>query len=477
MHSLPLALHDALHRAGLAVSGARLVAAVSGGADSVAMLRALADAAPALGLVLSVAHLNHGIRPEAAGDAEFVQDLCTRLGLEVELGQADVPAAARAAHRSVEMQARAMRHAFLRQAACRHRADAVLTAHTLDDQAETLLLNLCRGAGPAALGGIPPDTVIQGMRMVRPLLAVPRRTVEDYLRGVGQSWREDATNQDPVYRRNAVRLRILPLLKETLNPLAATAIAHAAAILRDDNDLLDTLAAAERTALQAVNGAAADTLPLAPLRRLHPALRRRLLAGWLRERGIPPERLRFDWIERLDALAHADAGGGRIRLAAGLEVRHEYDRMRCVAASAAASASATPATAETTLAIPGITALPGFGCRVEADFDKGYRREPAAPPGTIPAEVHLRYDPEEKPPVITVRSRKPGDRLAMLGADGTRKVQDILTDARIPAARRDRIPLFCINGEVAWIPGCRPARYLAVPSSDAPSLRLRVFRT
>jgi len=471
---LPLlhALHDTLDRAGLASPGTRLVAAVSGGADSVAMLHALAASAPGLGLALSVAHLNHGIRSEAGDDAAFVQDLCNRLGLELDIGQANVPSAARAAHRSIEMQARTMRYAFFQRTACRHRADAVLTAHTLDDQAETLLLNLCRGAGPAALGGIPPDTVIKGMRMVRPLLNVSRRAVEAYLRAAGQPWCEDATNQDTVYRRNAVRLRVLPLLKETLNPRAPAALAHAATILRDDNDLLDTLAATGHTALHALDGDAVDTLPLARFRLSHPALRRRILALWLRELGIPPERLRFDWLERLDALARTDAGGGCIRLTAGLEIRHEYSLLRCVSASAVAM----PAIGETVLAIPGITPLPAFSCCVEAGFDNGYVREPAAPPGTIPAQVHLRCDQDGKPYVMSVRPRKPGDRIAMLGADGTRKVQDILTDARIPAGQRDHIPIFCVNGEIAWIPGCRPARQLAVPSPDAPSLRLRVFR-
>jgi tRNA(Ile)-lysidine synthase len=463
-------LADALGLAGLSAPGTRLVAAVSGGADSVAMLRALAAAAPVLGLKLSAAHLDHGIRPEAGADAAFVQDLCHRLGLELDLEQADVPAAARAAHRSLEMQARAMRYAFFKRAARRVSADSVLTAHTLDDQAETLLLNLCRGAGPSALGGIPPDSVIMGVRVVRPLLDVPRRAIEDYLHRVGQSWREDATNRDTAYRRNAVRHRILPLLGETLNPRAPAALARAATLLRDDNALLDTLAAAAFTRLRQATGATGEALPLAPFRALHPALRRRLLAQWLREAGVAPERLRFDWIERMDTLARDDAGGGRIRLAAGLEIWHEYDRLRYRPAAAV-----TPAASETVLAIPGITALPAFGCHADVRLDRGFSREPAAPPGTIPAQVHLRHDPGSSPCVLSVRTRKPGDRIEMLGMEGARKVQDILTDAKIPAPLRDRIPVFCINGAVAWIPGCRPASHLAVPASGAPSLCLRVF--
>jgi tRNA(Ile)-lysidine synthase len=463
-------LADALDLAGLSAPGTRLVAAVSGGADSVAMLRALAAAAPVLGLEFSVAHLDHGIRPEAGADADFVQDLCNRIGLDLDREQVDVPTAARAAHRSLEMQARTMRYAFFKRVSRRRHADAVLTAHTLDDQAETLLLNLCRGAGPAALGGIPPDSVILGVRVVRPLLNVSRRAIEDYLHAAGQPWREDATNRDTSYRRNAVRHRVLPLLGETLNPRVPAALARAATLLRDDNALLDTLATAAFTRLRQTTGATGDALPLAPFRALHPALRRRLLAQWLREAGVAPERLRFDWIERLDTLARDDAGGGRIRLAAGLEIWHEYDRLRCRPAAAV-----TPAASETVLAIPGITPLPAFGCHADVRVDKGFSREPSAPPGTIPAQVHLRHDPGSEPFILSVRTWEPGDRIGMLGMEGTRKVQDILTDAKIPAPQRDRIPVFCVNGAVAWIPGCRPARHLAVPDPGAPSLCLRVF--
>lgn len=459
---------DALEHAGLSAPGTTLVVAVSGGADSVAMLHALATIAPAPGFNLSVAHLNHRIRPEAGQDADFVRDLCQQLGLELDEEQADVPAAALAAHRSIEMQARTLRYAFFQRTAQRRQADAVLTAHTLNDQAETLLLNLCRGAGPAALGGIPPDTVIKRVRFVRPLLNVSRHAVEDYLRVTGQTWCEDVTNQDTAYRRNAVRHRVLPMLQENLNPSVTSALSRAAALLHDDNALLDTLASNEYTRLHQANLTTGNTLPLAPLRALPPALRRRLLVQWLRSAGSAPERLRFDWIERLDALAHLEQGGGCIQLAEGLVVWHEYDHLRCV--STTATAVSIPG--ETVIALPGTTPLPEFECHAETRFSKGFSYEPTQRPGTIPAQVQLQYTPGH---TLSVRARRPGDRIEMLGMSGTRKVQDILTDAKIPAHMRNRIPVFCIDGTVAWIPGCRPARQWAVVAPGASSLHLRVF--
>lgn len=459
-------LHSALDAASLTAPGTVLVAAVSGGADSVAMLHALAPLAKALDLRLFAAHLNHGIRTAAGEDADFVQALCSSLSVELTTGYADVPQAARTEHRSIEMQAREMRYAFFRQVAKERGAAAVLTAHTLDDQSETLLLNLCRGTGPAALGGIPPDTCIKGVRIVRPLLQVSRRDIETYLQAAGQPWREDASNRDLAYRRNTVRHRVLPLLQETLNPHAAAALARAAGLLRTDNALLDALASAERPTLHP--DGAADRLLLAPFRRLHPALRHRLLAQWLREAGVQPERIRFDIIERIDALAQ-DPGGGRcIRISPALSIRHEYDQLR-----RAAPDTTDDSGGSVTLALPGVTLLPAFGCRVDTSIDTGFSREPASLPGTLPAQVHLRYSPTA-PFTIAVRPRLPGDRLEMTGMEGARKVKDILIDAKIPAARRRRIPVFTINGEVAWIPGCRPSRHWAVPAPDAPSLLLRV---
>ncbi len=457
----------AMDQAGLAAPGTVLLAAVSGGADSVAMLCALATIAEERSLTLVAAHLHHGIRPEADGDASFVQVLCNRLAINLHVEHVDVPAAAHSAHRSIEMQAREMRYDFLRRTAHTTGANAILTAHTRDDQAETLLLNLCRGAGPAALGGIPPDSATKGCRLVRPLLYITRCDIEVYLKTIGQDWCEDASNRDIAYRRNAVRHRILPLLQDLLNPQATQAIARAADLLYADHQLLDELTAAQRPSVNPDD--ASDILWLEPFRPLPLALRRRLLTVWLRDAG-QPQQVRFDLIERLDALARQPEGGGCIRVSPTLEIRHEYDRLRrAIALPAPDAAVFTPVE----LTIPGITPLPAFDCRIKIQVTTGFTREPSTVPGTYPAQVHIRYD-AARPPCIRVRARQAGDRIAMIGMEGERKVQDILTDAKIPAAQRDRIPVFIIGDEVIWIPGCRPSRHWAVEGPGAPSLHLRV---
>src|ERR1700757_3500805 len=193
--------------------GMRVAVAVSGGADSVALLRRLMEAAPEIGLVLSVAHVHHGIRgAEADADAEFVSSLAAVHGLVLRRGDVDTPSAARDNRETIEEAARNLRYAWFRELLEQGEVDAVATAHTLDDQAETVLHKLLRGAWTEGLGGIHP--VIQCARgaILRPSLGTRRAEIEAWLLAIGQVWREDATNADTSFTRNRIRHELLPVL-------------------------------------------------------------------------------------------------------------------------------------------------------------------------------------------------------------------------------------------------------------------------
>jgi tRNA(Ile)-lysidine synthase len=205
-------------------AGALAVAAVSGGADSVGLLLALWE----LGLRPVVAHLDHGLRAESAGDAEFVRDLAGRLGLTCDIQRRDVEAYRRERRLSLEAAAREVRHAFLCDVAERHGAGAIFLAHTADDQVETFLLRLIRGAGVAGLSGMRP----KDGPLCRPMLGIWRANVEAYLRQRGQTWREDASNRDRRFLRNRVRHELLPLL-ESMNPGIRKVLLREAEALND----------------------------------------------------------------------------------------------------------------------------------------------------------------------------------------------------------------------------------------------------
>src|SRR4051812_32288001 len=220
-------------------AGDRVGMAVSGGADSVALLRVLLELRSELGIVLSVVHFHHGIRgAEADADEEFVRQLAGEHGLGdalfVEHG--DAPAHAKAGKQSLETAARELRHRFFAQLVAERKLDKIATAHTLNDQAETVLMRLVRGAGTRGLAGIYPEQTEQAI--VRPLLRVHRQEVEEYLRSLGQEWREDASNQDRQHMRNRVRHELVPAMQR-LNPGVLESLGRLADIARDEEAYWD----------------------------------------------------------------------------------------------------------------------------------------------------------------------------------------------------------------------------------------------
>lgn len=294
----------------LLAPGQRVVVAVSGGADSVALLLALKEAAGRLRLRLDAAHFDHGLRGAAsAADAAFVAALCRRLGVPLHLGRAAPPLAGP----GLEAQARRARYAFLASVADRLGADRIATAHTADDQAETVLMRLLRGSGGDGLQAIR----FRRGRVVRPLLECRRADVLDFLAAAGEPFRDDASNADPRFLRNRVRHEVLPVLA-ALNPRVRAALARTATVAQEERRLLERAA---RRALRRIDDGSG--LSLAGLRRLARPLQLRLLRRWLAAAGVPAltgEQLASVGAvaRRRDPAAGADLPGGfRVARVAG----------------------------------------------------------------------------------------------------------------------------------------------------------------
>ena len=291
---------DFAERHRLWAAGTPVIAAVSGGADSTALLLILHELSERGHVSLAgVAHLHHHIRAsDADEDAAFVEALAGRLGLPFALGNADVPALARRAGRSLEVAGREARLAFFERLAAGAPRPVIALAHTRSDQAETVLLRLARGAGPRGLAGMAPRN---GCR-VRPLLEIDRDQLRDWLRERGQPWRVDPTNEDQTIARNRIRHAVLPQLA-LLNPAVEGALARAARIQAADADLLEQLAAAEACRLVIL---AEETvqLDLKAVRRLPEALARRVILRALMEAhpGHTP-----GW-DATEAVLHTSAG-------------------------------------------------------------------------------------------------------------------------------------------------------------------------
>ena len=227
-----------VRRHGLLRPGERVAVAVSGGADSVALLRILLELRGELGVVLSVAHFHHGIRgAEADRDQQFVQDLAGSFQLDFRSGAGNAPTQARADKTSLETAARELRHRWFLELVNQGEAEKIATAHTLDDQAETVLMRVLRGAGVLGLAGIFPEQ--EERHLVRPLLEVSRAEIEAYLRSLGQTWREDSTNRDLEHTRNRIRHELLPRLEKDYNPSLRQTLADLGEVARGEADYWD----------------------------------------------------------------------------------------------------------------------------------------------------------------------------------------------------------------------------------------------
>lgn len=310
MASVPQ-LHRTLLRPGM-----RLAVAVSGGADSVALLRTLLLAAPEIGLVLSVAHVHHGIRgADADSDAEFVAALAAEYNLVFHRHDVDTPMSAQVNRETLEEAARKLRYEWFGQLLASDEADAVATAHTLDDQAETVLHKLLRGAWTEGLSGIHPVVAQPKGAILRPFLNTRRSEIEAWLRSLNQSWCEDATNADTAFTRNRLRHHLLPELA-TYNPQIHTQLAHLATVARDEDAywqtelgrILPSLLLPGKPARG--GGRASSTDPNEAVLALEierlpasPAVRRRILRAAARQLGAA---LNYEQTERLLAMCGAN---------------------------------------------------------------------------------------------------------------------------------------------------------------------------
>ena len=320
-------VRETIRRHAMLRGGETVIVAVSGGADSTALLRALVGLRADLDLELRVAHFNHLLREDAGEDATFVAEMARGLGLPYHEGSGDPRAFAARTGRSVEDAARHLRYAFLVSVAAAVPADVIATGHTLDDQAETVLMRLLRGAGPWGLAGIPPVRPHAGARLIRPLIETPHALVEASLRAEGVAWREDPTNRDHAMLRNRIRHVLLPTL-EGYNPDVRGTLARLAEVVRDETAALDELAGRRVDAVLSGDRSAVR-VALAPFAALPPALQRRALREAVRRARGNLQGVAFVHLEgarkvalegKTGAVAELPGGVRAVRLRGALQI-------------------------------------------------------------------------------------------------------------------------------------------------------------
>jgi tRNA(Ile)-lysidine synthase len=489
-----LYLHDrvwnTIRRHALLAPGARVVAAVSGGSDSVALLHLLhgmsggkqrtsatgerdgvndatsasggragrtdeesssggrtgaADGFPPFTLA-GVAHLNHLLRgADSDGDEQFCRDLAASLGLTFESARVDVAAMARDEQISVEVSAHNARYAFFRDAAARLRADAIALGHTKNDQAETYLLRLLRGAGSAGLAGMSPRRDL----VIRPLLDISREELSAWLHDRGLPFREDASNLDVSIPRNRVRHELLPMLERRFTPAAVEVLARNAALARTDEAWMSQQADHAAASVVTEGPDLRRSLNIAALGALPSALALRVVRKALADTAGS----RFCGLDQVDmVLAIASGTGERLSSADLPGVRVERIGPDVVLLSRGNRRGAQVDAWRYGLPVPGSLEIPEAHCEIRTRVDA--RTALLDGSGLQFGPDRAAIDADWAAGGLFVRSRQPGDSLRPLGLGGRKKVQDVLVDRKVPLEDRDRVALVVDSRDVIlWIAG------------------------
>lgn len=421
-------------------SGDRVLVAVSGGPDSVALLHALWSIQDQTGIKLHVAHLNHSFRAEESDrDAEYVRELSSRLGVSCTVEKIDVPTVQRSLRVSPEEAARLVRYEFLERAADSVGADRIAIGHTSDDQVETVLLNLLRGTGVDGLAGMPP---VRG-QIVRPFIETSRAEVERYVAEQDLRPMVDSTNLQPRYTRNKIRLDLLPKLRDEYNPDIDSAILRVSELARADTAYLYVEA---RDALQSSTVERAEdslTLDSASLLEYPLAVRRRVVREAVREARGGLTDLGFLHTEEILRMLRTGVPF-EYELPGGTFVTGNARHLKLMAARPVESI----VTFDVELPVPGRAEVAEIDLLVESTITTE-RLDPVQPRSGMQAML----DFASIVGTLRVRNWRPGDRIRPFGMAGHKKLQDVFVDAKIPRAVRHRIPLIADDEKVVWVPG------------------------
>ena len=446
--------------------GQKVGVAVSGGADSVALLHILFELRPRWDLRLMVLHLDHKLRgEESQQDSQFVIKLAQSLGLPYEIGEADVAHLARESGDNLEQAARLARQRFFRDFLSKGTVDRIALGHTRSDQGETVLYRLLRGSGTAGLSGIRP---VNSDGFVRPMLGISRSEVLEFLHGRGIEWREDSSNQDTKFDRNRIRHQLLPALSRDWNPALPETLANMAILAQDEETYWEK-------EIDALAGKLLTIKPPAVLidrdsvATLSNAAARRLLRRAVSQARSNLRKISFLHIEQILSLVRSGQGDGRIQIP-DLEVTRSFGLIRL------APQNNTTQTCDyrLKLSVPGrypVCEAAATICLELLDTRKSYSVEKQGYNTTRVSDLDWARILDK----LELRNWKPGDRFQPSGCSSARKMKLLFTKARIPSWERQGWPIITIGNTIIWTRGFGVAEGFA-PSSGSHHV-LRIWET
>lgn len=433
-----------------------VIIALSGGADSVALIHAMLALSDKFGYRLAAAHLNHRIRGAESGrDEAFVRALCDRRGIDLEIERAEGLGAGMP---NLEERAREYRYAFLERVAQKRGADYLALAHQANDQAETVMLRLLRGAGAAGLAAM--DERGPG-RIIRPMLTATRVEVIDHLGAIGESFVSDSTNLSREILRNRVRMEVLPMFEREYAPGLAGRLCELADEMRELDGFVRIAAAEELARRTGKDG----TLEISDFARLHPALQRALMRLFIENRLGNLRRVSRAHVEAIRRLCLHGLPNASLDLPHRMRAARAYQTLRLGPAEVLARPRF-----RAPIAPSGTTVVR------EAGFEFEAATLPAREVSFPESKMQALFDLGEIPDGLVARNVEPGDRMNPIGMMGHRKVKDIFMDARIPRNERTTFPVVESEGEIVWLPGLARAGTARVGEGTRTVLRLVAHR-
>ena len=448
-----------IRRHEMLLGGEPVLVAVSGGVDSMVLLDMLLRLAPTMNLKLGVAHYEHGLRGEASKqDAQFVVEAARRHGLKVYVGHGDVKQIAEDHKLSLEEAARRARYTFLRKVARKHRFPVVVTAHSANDNAETVLLNLIRGSGVRGLAAIPPMRQMgEGVILGRPFLDFERSEIERYARELEIEWREDESNESTRFMRNRLRSELLPMLQQ-YNPSIIGTLNTTAEIMRN---LEQYLSQSVQTAIERViveKSKERLALNLHQIKHYLPAMQTEIVQrGVSQAFDIPP--ISFNATERALALLYRETGQ-KTDLGAGLTALRDRDSLVVLRELPLPPELEHPFERGEDLEVGRVRLRSADVPRDRVQFSKNGRVE--------------FFDADKLPAELVVRSWREGDRFRPLGMEGEKKVSDFLVDAKTPRDRKRHVLVLASDDAIVWVCGMRIDERFKVTDETTNVLRIEM---
>ena len=480
-------------------NGETVLVAVSGGADSLALLYGLHGLRSQLNCHLHVAHLNHCLRPDADADADFVQRHAAHLGVPCTLQRTEVPYLVKAWKLSVEAAARKARYQFYEKVSMQIGATKVAMGHHQDDTAETVLMHLIRGSGSTGLKGITPVRNFRffgatrkpklAIKSIRPLMGFTRQQIEAFLTSKGLVPRHDSTNADIRYLRNRIRHELIPRLESDYNPNISVGLSRTADVLGAESEYLDAVAQEafetcrirDPDKVKAFTTSGSVVLDRVKFQQLHIAIQRRVLRQSFFEMLADTGDLYFTHCEAMLGLIEGDAPSAILALPNGLRFRRVYQYL--IFEVNTSSRVSLPIGIENfayPLVVPGKTFIDALSTEIIAEVGDIRSREVGTfPDGRFEAifdyervrEAFVDFPSEAFP--LTIRNRRQGDRFQPYGMQGTKKIKDFMIDAKVPRDARERIPMLVCGDAVLWIVGYTTSEPFKIHPGTRQYLHLR----